>query len=60
LCRSFDTTVERAWSGLIWLKIGPSGGFLVNAAMKFRIPQNANILLTAEEILASEEELRFM
>jgi hypothetical protein len=31
----------------------------VNAVMNFRIPQNAD-LLTAEEILASEEELSFM
>jgi hypothetical protein len=55
-------TVERAWSGLNWLRIGPSGVFFMNAAMNFRIPQNTNNLLTDEEILvfASEEELRFM
>ena len=28
LCRSFGTTIERAWSGLIWLRVGTSGRFL--------------------------------
>jgi len=52
LCRSFGTTIERTWSGLIWLRIGASGGggVLVNAVMKFRIPQNANNLLTDKEL----------
>jgi hypothetical protein len=33
---------------------------LVNAVTNFRIPQNANNLSIDEEILVSEEELRFM
>jgi hypothetical protein len=59
LCRSFGTTVERTCSGLIWFRIRPSG-VLENVVMNFRIPENANNLLTDEEILASEEELRLM
>jgi hypothetical protein len=49
--------------GLVWIDPAQDRtkrGVLVNAVMKFRIPQNANNLLTDKGVLASEEEPRFM